>query len=354
MQVVTESQSPRFPERFAERYQVLRRLGRGGMAQVYKARDLSLHREVAIKVLREDYIDDPDFLARFRQEARAAANLVHPNIVTVYDFGGDGQHVFIIMEYVDGTDLKTLIRRRGSLEVDAAVELMQQICAGVGYAHRAGLVHCDLKPHNILVTADQRAKITDFGIARALSAIRPDEKHETVWGSPQYFAPEQAAGGPPSPATDVYSLGVLFYEMLTGHLPFYGEDPAALTELHQTTPPPPPRVHNPSIPSKVEQIVLKVLAKEPAARYRTADQFGQVLKSFATGEREREGAFFPGVSDQDYGPNSHTAPMQEGPGPGVDWAAVALGLLAFVLVGGLIPLWLWACLLYPSCPLSVP
>src|SRR3989304_1552872 len=178
-------------------YSLLGQLGAGGRAKVYRARDLNLQREVAVKLLRENLIDDPAFRSRFLQEARSAANLLHPGIVTVYDFGDDEQRFFIIMEYVQGTDLKTLIRRRGRLAVQEATSLMTQICASVGYAHRAGLGHCDLQPQNVLVSPDGRAKITDFGIARALASIHPDESSEVVWGSPQYFAPEQAAGGPP-------------------------------------------------------------------------------------------------------------------------------------------------------------
>ncbi len=222
----------------ANRYEILKSLGTGGMAHVLLAKDLNLQRQVAIKIFREDLIEDPAFRVRFLQEARAAANLVHPNIVTVFDFGHDADRYFIVMEYVEGTELKTLMRRRGPLPVDQAVDLMIQICAGVGYAHRAGLVHCDLKPQNILVTADGRAKITDFGIARALAAIDADEHTDIVWGSPQYFAPEQAAGQAPSPATDVYALGVILYEMLAGELPFEAADPTLLAELHQVAPPP--------------------------------------------------------------------------------------------------------------------
>src|SRR4030042_2936362 len=169
------------------------------MALVYPARDLTLQREVAVKALRDDLAHEPPFQARFLQEARAAANLLHPNIVTIYDFGHDASRYFLVMEYVQGTDLKTYLRRRGRLTIQEAVELGIQISSGVGYAHRAGLVHCDLKPQNILVSPDGRAKITDFGIARALASIEPDETSEVVWGGPQYLAPEQAAGGPPPP-----------------------------------------------------------------------------------------------------------------------------------------------------------
>ncbi|MBM3122782.1 MAG: serine/threonine protein kinase [Chloroflexi bacterium] len=341
----------------SKRYQVLGPLGTGGMALVYHARDLNLQREVAIKVLREDSTSDPSFQARFVHEARAAANLLHPNIVTVYDFGQDGSRTFIAMEYVQGTDLKTLMRRRGRLPIEEAVGLVIQACAGVGYAHRAGLVHCDLKPHNILVTSDGRAKITDFGIARVLASIRPEEVSEVVWGSPQYFAPEQAAGSAPSPASDVYSLGIILYEVLTGSLPFQAPDAATLARLHQSVPPPSPRTLNAGVPAALEQIVFKVLSKEPAARYRTADQLGRVLMTFSP--RSQPAELAPqSLHDltPPHLPEATTSPLAlepTKPDP-LDWVAVALGLLAFLAVGGLVPLWLWACLMYPSCPLRIP
>ncbi len=341
----------------AGRYTILGPLGAGGMANVYHARDLNLQREVAIKLLREDLIADPAFEARFLQEARAAANLLHPNIVTVYDFGHDSGRMFMAMEYVQGTDLKTLLRRRGSLPIEESVGLVIQVCAGVGYAHRAGLVHCDLKPQNILITADGRAKITDFGIARALATIHPEEYSDVVWGSPQYFAPEQAAGGPPSPASDVYSLGIILYEVLTTRLPFEAPDSAQLAHMHQTASPAPPRSLNPLVPAPLEQIVFKVLSKEPSARYRTADQLGRVLMTFAprTTVADLPPRALP-ASEPSHSPEAFTAPLpQLAPGmSGVDWLAVGLGLLAFLAVGGLIPLWLWACLMYPSCPLRIP
>jgi serine/threonine-protein kinase len=336
------------------RYRVIHGIGSGGMALVYQALDLNLQRQVAVKVLREDLIADPAFTARFLQEARSAANLVHPNIVTVYDFGHDAGRYFLVMEFVDGMELKTLLRRRGRLPVEQAADLMIQICAGVGYAHRAGLVHCDLKPQNILVSADLRAKITDFGIARALATIPPDETNEVVWGSPQYFAPEQAAGGPPSPASDVYALGVILFEMLTGQLPFRADDSAGLAELHLRATPPSPRRIDPSIPASLEQITLKVLSKEPSARYRTADQLGRVLISFAPRGAGATLAASPlPVEPARHAPEAQTRQMEAGAGS-VDWLAVGLALLAVLAVGGLLPLWLWACLLYPSCPLNLP
>lgn len=185
------------PTLLNQRYQIEKNLGNGGMAVVYRARDLTLERVVALKVLREDYSSDPAFRERFRQEATAAANLAHPNIVTVHDFGIDQGHLFIVMEYVPGTDLNTILQKRGRFTIEEALPLIRQACAGIGYAHRAGLVHCDIKPHNFLITPDNRLKVTDFGIARALASINPEEKTKIVWGSPQYFSPEQAAGNAP-------------------------------------------------------------------------------------------------------------------------------------------------------------
>lgn len=250
------------------------------MAMVYLGRDLLLERAVAIKVLREDFTGDPDFQERFRQEAKAAANLSHPNIVTVHDFGIDQGRLFIVMELVPGTNLNAILHSRGRFTVEEGLPLIEQACAGIGYAHRAGLVHCDVKPHNILITPDNRVKVTDFGIARALASIRPDEKSTVVWGSPQYFSPEQAAGEAPSPASDVYSLGIVMFFMLTGRLPFTASSATELVHMHRFAEAPSPRLFNPSIPESLEQVILKVLAKEPSARYRTADQLGRVLIRF--------------------------------------------------------------------------
>lgn len=339
----------------ANRYQVTKLLGRGGMADVLLARDKTLERKVAIKVLRQDLIARPEFRARFQQEAKAAANLLHPNIVTIYDYGQDGGKYFMVMEYVDGTDLKTLLRRRNRFNVAEALDLLCQACSGVGYAHRAGLVHCDLKPHNLLVTSDTRVKIADFGIARALAAIQPDEHHDIVWGSPLYFSPEQAAGRPPSPASDVYSLGVILYELISGRLPFQAENAEELIELHQAVHPTPPSLLNPEVSPELEQIMLKVLAKETSSRYRTADQFGRVLQALLSAPNEAVSSSRPiatGRGAED--PQSETMPFPSDTGPDVDWLAVVLGLIAFLSLGGLVPLWLYACLLYPSCPIQLP
>lgn len=352
------------------RYQLEDRLGSGGMSMVFRARDLMLERIVAIKILRKDYSNNPEFRERFRQEAKAAANLSHPNIVTVHDFGLDSNQLFIVMEYVPGTDLKTLLKQRGHLNVPEVIELMSQACAGIGYAHRAGLIHCDVKPQNMLVTPEMRLKVVDFGIARALASISPDEQSDIVWGSPQYFSPEQAAGGAPSPASDVYSLGVVLYEMLTGQLPFTAPTPVELASLHRDALPPSPRKYDPSIPVALEQIVLKVLSKEPSARYRTADQLGRVLTGLnqhvqppvfkpapqypQPEEVQPTPAPIPVSAPPAEYPYSPPIPWERPPSPATDlhikplntapdfdWLTWVLVLIALIAAGGLIPFWLW-------------
>lgn len=332
------------------RYEIIELLGKGGMAVVYRARDLMLERQVAIKVLREDYSRDPAFQERFRLEARAAANLSHPNIVTVHDFGLDKGRLFIVMELVVGTDLKTLLRKRGRFTPAEAIPLMIQACAGIGYAHRAGLVHCDVKPQNFLVTPDMRLKVTDFGIARALSTIRPDEQSDVVWGSPQYFSPEQAAGYPPTPASDVYSLGVVLYELLTGTLPFQADSAAELARLHLEAKPIPIREFVPEISPELEQIVEKVLSKEPSQRYRTADQLGRVLMHFGSVRSAPALTLTPEAAPLIM-PTPTPPPAPEPtpvppPSVGIDWVTVFLGLLALIAVLGLVPFWVWVYFVY--------
>ena len=336
-----------------ERYEQIEKIGSGGMADIYRALDHQLQREVAVKILRDPLAKDPSFQENLLHEARAAANLSHPNIVTIFDFGRDGETLYIVMEYIAGTDLKTLIRRRKRLPPLEAVELMKKISDGVGYAHRAGLVHCDLKPQNILVTPDNKVKIADFGVSRALATIQPDEQSDVVWGSPQYFAPEQASGGAPSPASDVYSLGAILYEMLTGQPPFVADSAADLARLHLAAKPIPPRSIDSGIPEPLQQIVLKVLAKEPSARYRTADQLGRILTNFSL--NAKPGEHSPALDDLDASDPTRVLPtpfQKTAITADVDWIAVALGLLAFLTIGGLFPIWLWVCLLYPSCPIN--
>src|SRR5260221_8500655 len=262
------------------RYRLISQQGSGGMAVIYKAQDLALGRTVAVKVLRPSLTGDPQFLTRFRQEARNVANLAHPNIVTLHDVGQDGNTYYMVMEFVDGKDLKKLIRDNAPFTVERALHIAIQICAGVGYAHRAGLVHADVKPQNVLVTPDDAVKVTDFGIAQALSVTQPQEKQSVVWGSPHYFAPEQASGEAPTPASDVYAIGIVLFEMLTGKLPYNGADQQELALAHIRDEVPHVMQFNPSIPVHLDRIIYKVMSKEPANRYRTADQLGRILISY--------------------------------------------------------------------------
>lgn len=317
------------------RYRLLAQIASGGMAVVYKAHDLTLNRVVAIKILRENFADNTDFRARFQNEAQAAANLAHPNIVTVYDFGQDGNRSYIVMEYVEGRDLKNVIRAEAPLAIDRAIDLMAQACAALGYAHRAGLVHCDVKPQNMLVTSDGRLKVTDFGIARALSQSVPTS--DTVWGTPHYFSPEQAAGEPPTPASDVYSLGVVMYEMLAGQLPFDADNHTDLAMQHLRDEPPPLAVLNPAVPIQIEQIVNRVMAKEPAARYRTAEQFGRALMDYRRLADQMTG-MQPAASITTEPTTVSARPIEPAAPQGTDWLAWILGTLAVVAVIGLIPL----------------
>jgi len=329
-----------------KRYQLLEPLGKGGMAVVYSARDLMLDRVVAVKVLREDYSANPSFQERFRQEAKAAANLSHPNIVTMHDFGLDNGKLFLVMEYVPGTDLKTLTKQRGRFSSEEALPLLIQACAGIGYAHRAGLVHCDVKPQNMLVTPDMRLKVADFGIARALATIHIDEQNDVVWGSPQYFAPEQASGAAPSPASDVYSLGIIMYEMLTGSLPFQATTATVLARLHLEEEPPLLSEMIPEISPTLEQILTKVLSKEASQRYRTADQLGRVLMNFGNARSAPSLALTPEAAPVAITTPSAKAAPAPTPAPAIDWVSVGLGLVALVAVLGLIPFWMWIYFVY--------
>jgi serine/threonine-protein kinase len=343
---MTENHNPAIPI-LANRYQLLQTLGSGGMAVVYRAKDLNLERYVAVKILRPDFSKDEGFRKRFHQEAKAAANLSHPNIVTVHDFGLDGERLFIIMEYVPGTNLKSMIREQLVIPTDKALDLIIQAAQGIGYAHRAGLIHCDIKPHNMLVAPDGRLKVTDFGIARALTTIEPDEKNAYVWGSPQYLSPEQAEGLPPSPASDVYSLGIVLYEMVTGKLPFFSKDATELTRMHKEVIPISTRNFNPEVPFTLDQIILKVLSKEQTSRYRTADQFGRVLENLKESYKINSQYKQSSASNESTSPEqkskigTYSSSNEEKQTGTFDWKTALLALLAFLLAGGLIPFWLY-------------
>lgn len=291
------------------RYRLVAQHGSGGMAVIYKAVDQALGRTVAVKVLRPSLTKDPTFLGRFRNEARAVANLSHPNIVTVHDVGSDGQTQYIVMEFVEGQDLKKIIRSDGILTVQRTLDLAIQICAGIGFAHRAGLVHADLKPQNILVTKDDMVKVTDFGIAQALTDTQPMPRQDVVWGSPHYFSPEQARGEKPTPASDVYAIGIVMFEMLTGRLPYTGTNQQELAMAHLRDRVPAATEFNPSVPDALSRIIYKVMSKEPSARYRMADQLGHILRSYQDGNRQSAPAR-PPVSEPSV---SYPAPVPRPP-----------------------------------------
>ena len=322
-----------------DRYQLDKQLGEGGMAIVYQASDLMLERTIAVKILRKDFSKSKAFQERFKEEARAAANLTHPNIVTVHDFGFDNNRLFIVMEHVPGTDLKQIIKKSGSLPIDQASRLFIQACAGIGYAHRAGLIHCDIKPHNMLITPDHRLKVTDFGIARALASIKHDEQSQAIWGSPAYFSPEQAAGRAPSPASDVYSLGIVLFEMLTGELPFTDPSPQELALLHRYEAPPSAREINPEISAELEEIIVKVLSKEPSSRYRTADQLGRIVISFTEMLDSQNQVEIPAPLPENK--DLQAILNLENKKTSKQWLTILLGLLSLITVGGLIPFWIW-------------
>ena len=270
------------PVIFNDRYQLIKKIGEGGLAEVYQAQDMSLERMVAVKVLRPEYIRDPSFLVNFHREAQNAAKLSDSYIVAVYDFGQDKGRPYIVMEWIPGSDLRTLISQRGAVPVDQAIDFTIQICSAVGAAHRAGIVHGDLKPGNILITPSKQAKVTDFGLARALGESAMDEG-EVVWGTPAYFAPEQASGARVLPATDVYALGIILYEMLTGRVPFVGSDDqeVARKQLYEAHIPI-DRI-NPAIPEPIARIVDAAMAKNPNERFLTADHLREALIMYKQG-----------------------------------------------------------------------
>ena len=265
-------------EVIADRYELEELVGTGGMSSVYKARDRLLERNVALKVLHPQYSDDAEYVERFRREARSVAQLSHPHIVTVIDWGEDGGQQFIVIEFVDGENLKQLIGRIGPLPVRRAVELALEIADALAFAHDHGLVHRDVKPQNVLLTPDGDAKVTDFGIARSLDVERGVTQTGTVLGTSNYLSPEQASGQPVTPATDVYSLGVVLYELLTGDVPFPGENFVAVAMKHINEPPPDLTARRPDVPLRLVAAVERALEKDPSRRFQSMGEFGAELR----------------------------------------------------------------------------
>lgn len=264
----------------ARRYELQELIGGGGMADVYKAQDKLLDRAVAVKILHQQYANDAEFVEKFRREATAAAKLAHPNIVNIYDVGEDGGSQYIVMEYVSGPTLKEVIQQKGCLEPIEAVRIAKEIASALESAHRNNLVHCDIKPHNILVMPDGHIKVTDFGIARAVSASTMTYSG-SVMGSVHYFSPEQAKGTVITTKSDVYSLGVVLYEMLTGQLPFNGETSVSIALKHLQEEPVPIRQINPSIPPVLEAIVQKAMSKDPADRPSSTELYADLNQAKA-------------------------------------------------------------------------
>ncbi|MBI4728365.1 MAG: Stk1 family PASTA domain-containing Ser/Thr kinase [Acidobacteria bacterium] len=266
----------------SKRYELSRKLGTGGMADVLLGRDRTLGRTVAVKMLLPQFAEDPHFIARFRREAQSAAALNHPNIVAVYDTGSDDGINYIVMEFVDGKTLREIIREEGPLLPERAGEVASEVCAALAFAHSRGIVHRDVKPGNIMVTSDGSVKVTDFGIARAMSGESVTQT-ATVLGTAQYFSPEQAEGKPVDHRSDVYSLGIVLYEMLTRQVPFTGSSPVAIAYKHVKESPIPPSRLNPDVPPALEAVVMKALAKNPANRYQTAQELREDILRWLAG-----------------------------------------------------------------------
>lgn len=326
---------------FGRRYRVTEKIGSGGMAEVYKAVDEVLGRTVAVKVLHSHYASDPAFVARFRQEAQAAANLSHPGIVNIYDWGQDDNTYYIVMEYVRGTDLKSLVEERGPIDAVKVAEYAAQVCAALSVAHGYDIIHRDIKPHNIVLTPDGTVKVMDFGIARAGNTQMTQTG--SVLGTAHYVSPEQAQGRSLTATSDLYSLGVVLYELTTGRVPFDADTPVAVALKHVNDDPVPPRELNPAIPSGLEAVILRAMRKNPADRYASAEEMRRDLTRVASGRtvetpppsRADETSVMPavgGAADRPGSSRVRPVPRRRNPWP---WVA----LVALLLIAGLAAAW---------------
>ncbi|AQS43899.1 Stk1 family PASTA domain-containing Ser/Thr kinase [Bacillus velezensis] len=277
-------------KRISGRYHILRPIGGGGMANVFLAEDIILEREVAIKILRFDFVNDIDFIRRFRREAQSASSLDHPNIVSIYDIGEEGDIYYIVMEYVEGMTLKEYITAHGPLHPKEALSVMEQIVSAIAHAHQNHIVHRDIKPHNILIDHLGHIKVTDFGIATALTSTTITHTN-SVLGSVHYLSPEQARGGLATKKSDIYALGIVLFELLTGKIPFDGESAVSIALKHLQTETPSARKWNPSIPQSVENIILKATAKDPFHRYESAEDMEADIRTAFDAGRLNEQKF---------------------------------------------------------------
>ncbi|MEP7224457.1 MAG: protein kinase [Actinomycetota bacterium] len=278
-------------ETIAERYELEEVVGHGGMSTVYKAHDSLLERNVALKVLHQQYNEDEDFVERFKREARSVAQLQHPNIVTVINRGEEDGRQYIVFEFIDGENLKELVVRKGRLDLRDALEIALEVARGLAFAHDNGLVHRDVKPQNVLLNGDGRAKVTDFGIARSLDVDHGVTQTGTILGTSNYIAPEQASGQPVDAHTDVYSLGIVLYEMLTGEVPFPGESFVAIAMKHIQEPSPNVLDVRGDVPLRVAEMIDRALEKDPEHRFPTMDAFAaEIEASLAELDRGEDGA----------------------------------------------------------------
>lgn len=294
-------------ETLGGRYKILDRVGGGGMALVYKGQDLLLNRYVAVKILRQQYVHDEEFIRRFRREAQSAASLSHPNVVSIYDVGQEDEVHYIVMEYIEGRTLNDLIKEKAPLQVEEAIHIASQICDALDHAHQNGIIHRDIKPHNILLGRNGRVKVTDFGIARAATASTITQTGSVV-GSVHYFSPEHAKGAQAGEMSDLYSLGIVLYQMLTAKLPFLGESPISVALKHLQEDVEAPREVNPLIPQSVENLIMKSMRKRPEERYQTAKEMLHDLETCLLPERRNEAKIQSWPSDDEDDENTRIVP----------------------------------------------
>jgi len=327
------------------RYEILEQLGGGGMAIIYKGRDTLLNRLITVKFLRPEFTCDEDFVQLFRREAQAIASLSHPNIVSIYDVGSEDKTHYLVMEYVEGDNLKNLIRAQGTISPERAMQIAQQISDALQHAHENNIVHRDIKPQNILITREGRAKLTDFGIAKEATTATLTQT-DTIVGSVHYISPEQARGETAGPRSDIYSLGIVLYEMVTGVLPFQGETPIGVALKHIQEVPPRPSSLNSSVTPRLENIIARAMAKNSVERYETARQLSQELEGIAkpafqkAGQADTEDEFatrvIPTVTRGNLPtqPVATPMPVQELPGRRrTSWLWVALVALVLMVAG---------------------